>query len=69
MLRKMTGVAKGELGSEEWMPLLGTYSLKDKVGMGIACVTLRSYILKGIYVRHLQWDSTRRVPTAWDNLY
>ena len=69
MLRKMTGVAKGELGLEEWMPLLGTYSLKDKVGMGIACVTLRSSILKGIYVRHIQWDSMRRVPTAWDNLY
>ena len=39
------------------------------MGRGVVCVTLRLYPIKGIYVGHLQWDSTRKAPTAWDNLY
>ena len=47
---------------------MGTYLLKVEVGMGLACVTLRLSLRKGVYVGHIQWDSTRKALTAWTNL-
>ena len=37
--------------------------------MGVACVTMSISLRKGRYVGHLQWDSMRKGPTAWANLY
>ena len=37
--------------------------------MRVACVTFRLYLIKGVYVGHLQWDSMRKAPTAWANSY
>ena len=61
--------AKEELVLEDWLPTLGTYTLKDKVGMGVMCVNLRTSPRKGRYVGHLQWDIMRKDPTSRDNLY
>ena len=43
--------------------------MKDEVGMGVACVTMRMYLRKGRYVGNLQWDIMRKFPTEWANLY
>ena len=48
---------------------MGNYLLKGEAGIGMECVTLRLSLRKWIYVGHLQWDRTRKAPTAWDNLY
>ena len=37
--------------------------------MGVECVTLRMSLRRGRYVGHLQWDSMRKLPTVWENLY
>ena len=48
---------------------MGPYLLKDEVGMGVACVTLRMSLRKMRYVGHLQWDSMGKGPTACANIY
>ena len=35
----------------------------------MACVTLRLSLRKGVYVGHIQWDSMRKAPTTWANIY
>ena len=37
--------------------------------MGVACVTLSILLRKGRYVWHLQWDSMKKGPTDWVDLY
>ena len=37
--------------------------------MGVACVALRISLRRGRYVGNIQWDSMRKGPTAWVNLY
>ena len=37
--------------------------------MVVACVTLRLFLRKGVYVGNIPWDSTRKSPTAWANIY
>ena len=69
ILRKMVMMTKEQLGLEVFPPLLGTYPLKGQLGMRVACVTFRLYLIKGVYVGHLQWDSMRKAPTAWANSY
>ena len=41
---------------------MGTYLLKGEVFMGVACVTLRLSLRKGIYVGHIQCDGMRKPP-------
>ena len=69
MMRKMGTMDREELGLEDWFSPLGPYQLKDKVGMGLACVTLRMSLRKWRYVGHLQWDIMRKGPTDWATLY
>ena len=33
---------------------MGAYPLKGEVGIGVACVTLRLSLRKGVYVGHIQ---------------
>lgn len=47
-------------------PKMGNPDMEDKVGMGIALVTLHSSLRKGKHANHLQWDSMRKTPT-WAN--
>ena len=42
------------MGLEGWFPLLGTYTLKENVGVGLVCVTLRLSLIKG----GVCWTST-----------
>ena len=41
---------------EYWLTYLGTYPLKDEVGIGVACVTLRMYLRE----RDICWEHTVR---------
>ena len=46
-----------------------TNLLNGEALMGLACVTLRFSLRKGVYVRHLQWDIMRKSQIAWANIY
>ena len=69
MLRKMGIMAREDLGLEDWFPPLVTYLLKYDMVIGMACVTLRMSLSKWRYFLHIQWDSMRKGPIEWDNLY
>ena len=69
MIRKMIGMAIGDLCLEEWMLRLIPYPLTYEVGMIIICVTLRLSLQKGRYVGNLQWDIMRKAPTEWKKIY
>ena len=62
-MRKMGIMANEELGLEGLFPPLGTYPLKGKVLMGVACVTLMFSLRKGIYIGNIQWDIMGKAPT------
>ena len=48
---------------------MGNYPLKEKVGMGVVCVTLMLSLRKGVCVGNLQRYSTIKPPMEWSNLY
>ena len=50
-------------------PPISAYLLKGELLIGLACVTLRLSLRKGVYVGHLQWDSMRKAQTEWANTY
>ena len=60
---------KKEFGLGGWFTPMRGYTLKGEVGMVLARVTLRLYLIKWRYVGHLQWDITRKYPTSWANFY
>ena len=62
-------MTREELGLEYWFPFLGTYPLKDEVGIGVVCINFKMSLRKVRYVGYLQWDSMRKVQKGWDNLY
>ena len=51
------------------LPILGRDDFRDKAGMKCALITLHAGRCKGKYHNHLQWDSTRKTPTWWNNAY
>ena len=48
---------------------MGPYPLKNEVGMGVVCVTLRMSLREKIYGGNLQWESMRKLKTAWSSLF
>jgi hypothetical protein len=51
------------------LPSLGWDELEDRVGMGVAIMTLHSSLRPGRYCRHLQFDSMRKTPTWYGHLH
>jgi hypothetical protein len=51
------------------MPSMGSPVVKDRVGMGIAIVTLQASLRPGLYARHLQYQAMRKTPTWFANAY
>ena len=48
---------------------MGNYLLKGEVFMGLACVTLRLSLRKGVYVVHIQWYNMSKSQTEWAYIY
>mmetsp|Transcript_12985 Transcript_12985/g.19314 ORF Transcript_12985/g.19314 Transcript_12985/m.19314 type:complete len:514 (+) Transcript_12985:1584-3125(+) len=52
------------------LPKLGNPEMEDKVGMGIALITLEASLRPGRHTNHLQWESMRKTATwfkhAWE---
>ena len=48
---------------------MSTNLLKRDVGMGVACVTSRFSLRKGVYIGHIQWCNMMKTLTSWANLY
>ena len=61
--------AIGLFSIHEPMPRLGWDKLEDRVGMGIAIVTLHSSLYPGRYCRHLQYDLMRKTPTWYGHVH
>ena len=51
------------------LPHLGNPELRDRVGMGVAITTLHSSLRPGKYSGHLQYDSMRKTPTWFGNVW
>ena len=67
--RKLRVTASAELGLEDWFSLLVPHYLNNEMEVILSCVTLRLYLSKGVFSGHLQWDSIRKSPTEWAELY
>ena len=51
------------------LPTLGHDEIEDRVGMGVAIMTLNASLRKGKFADHLQWDTMRKIPTWYTNIY
>ena len=64
-LKKATDFTIAEL-----LPKMGNPKMEDRIGMGIALITLRASLRKGKHANHLQWDTMRKTATwykhAWE---
>ena len=60
MLRKMGMMTREELGLEYWFLLLGPFTLKYEVVMGVVGITFNISLRKRRYVGYLKWDSMRK---------
>ena len=63
------GIAVGVFAITDPLPSLGWPRLEDRVGMGIAIVTLQSSLRPGKYCRHLQFDSMCKTPTWYSHMH
>ena len=45
------------------IPPMGSPIVKDRVGMGVAIVTLHASLHPGLYARHLQYQAMQKKPT------
>ena len=68
-LRRDYDDTKASLSIAEPLPVLGRDDVSDRVGMGVAVSTLNASLRKGKYAGHLQYDSMRKTPTAYNNAY
>ena len=69
VLINMLIMAKEVLGLDNWFPPLCPYPLYGEMEMVLTGATLRLYIIKGGYIGYLQWDSMKKEPTEWSNIY
>ena len=69
MVKGLGKVAGDELGLETWIPHMGPFPLVDELRIILACSTLIFSFQKGRHAGHLQWDSMRKSPMAWANIY
>ena len=67
MMEKLRKLVGEELGLEEWIPPLGTYTLTYEVVTSLDCKDLRFLLRKRKHTEHLKWESTRKGSIAWDN--
>ena len=68
-LRRDYEDARSVLSVKRLVPTLGSDELKDRVGMGVAVMTLNASLRKGRYANHLQWDSMRKTASAYNNAF
>ena len=53
----------------EPLPPLGVNVVEDRVGMRVVWMSLMASLRKGNYADHLQWDSVRKTPTWFNNIW
>ena len=69
MVNRLVKVAVNELGLDTWLSHMVPFPLVDEVGIISACTIFTFSLKKGRHTGHLQWESMRKAPTAWANIY
>ena len=57
------------LGLVEGLTDMGPFPSRYEIGMRLDCYNLILYMRKGKYVDDLKWDSMRKYPISWRNIY
>lgn len=68
-LKKLWKHGHDELKIPHLLPEMGPFPLEDQWGMKVAVVTLRRSLDKGIYKETVQYDTARRVRSAYSNAW
>ena len=68
-LKTINEVGGEVLGLMEGLMDMEPLQLGYVIGMGVACYKFIISTRKGNYSGHLKWDSTRKPPTVWSNIY
>jgi len=68
-VKKIFDFGTGTYGMPSVLPQLGPHSLEDVWGMGIALIVLRKSLDKGKYAERVQFDTARRMRSAFSNVW
>ena len=68
-LRRLVEIARDDFGMENVLPDMGPHDIVDNWGMGLAVTLLGKSLDKGIYGPTVQFDTARKLRSAYSNLW
>ena len=68
-LKRLVNIAKDEYGINHPLPEMGPHEIQDNWGMGLAIMLLRKSLDKGLYGPTVQFETARRLRSAYSNLW
>lgn len=68
-VKKIVDISIGNYGMAGVLPKMGPHPLEDEWGMGIALVVLRKSLDKGKHAEFVQYDTARRMRSAYSNVW
>ena len=68
-LRRLVAIANDDYGITSPLPEMGPHELKDNWGMGLAASLLGKSLDKGIYGPTVQFETARKLRSAYSNLW
>jgi hypothetical protein len=68
-LKRLVEIARDEYGIDQPLPPMGPHELNDNWGMGLAIMMLRKSLDKGLYGPTVQFQTARRLRSAYSNLW
>ena len=68
-VKKLLEFGVGAYGLPDVLPPMGPHPIEDNWGMGIALIVLRKSLDKGKYAETVQYDTARRIRSAYSNVW
>ena len=68
-LKRLVTIAHDDYGMTQPLPDMGPHELNDSWGMGLAITLLRKSLDKGIHGPNVQFETARRLRSAYSNLW
>ena len=68
-LKRLVTIAQDDYGMKQPLPEMGPHELNDSWGMGLAITLLRKSLDKGVHGPNVQFETARRLRSAYSNLW
>ena len=65
----LTAISHLSLRTESLLPLLGNPAMTDRLGMGVAILTVVTSLRAGVHLANIQYDTMRKTQTWYGNAF